>query len=285
MKKLSNLIKDTLENLYINDKKSLGDIAALYGVSRTAIYKKLKEYGIKQRSKSEARIEAQKQAKLPQQFYDINENFFRRWSPDMAYVLGLLITDGCISRTGTVSLCMNDREILEKVKKVMGSAHKIESSKHQEKLYIFYFARENMLKDLESLGVVPKKSHIVAFPNMPAEYLPDFLRGVFDGDGSVYFDKRSKNSPLRSAFYSGSKDFIEKLEDNLTKLGLPKRKISQQKTLNGIFYGIRYGHKNSLNLFNILYKSIQQDTLYLERKYRRFLEGLKQGVERGTLNG
>lgn len=62
MKKLSNLIKDTLENLYINDKKSLGDIAALYGVSRTAIYKKLKEFGIKQRSKSEARIEAQKQA-------------------------------------------------------------------------------------------------------------------------------------------------------------------------------------------------------------------------------
>jgi len=281
MVKLYNLTKDKLISLYINDKKSLGDIAKLYIVSRTAVFKKLKKYGIAQRSKSYARIEAQKQGKVPQQFFDINENFFRSWSPEMAYVLGLLITDGCISNTGTVLLCMNDQEILEKVKKVMGSTHKVEPSKYQEKLYIFHFARENMVKDLESLGVVPKKSLIVTFPNVPDEHLSDFIRGVFDGDGSIFLDKRSKNCPIRSAFYSGSKYFIEKLEDNLINLGMPKRRISQQKTKNGIYYGIRYGHKNSLKLFNILYKNAK-NRLYLDRKYRRFLEGIKMG---GGLDG
>lgn len=120
MAKLHNLTKEELVNLYKNEKKSLEDIAKIYEVSRAAIYKKLKKFGLEQRSKSEARIEAQKQGKLPQQFFDINENFFSRWSPEMAYVLGLIITDGCISRTGTVSLCINDRELLEKVREVMG---------------------------------------------------------------------------------------------------------------------------------------------------------------------
>src|SRR3990167_3672553 len=110
MVKLYNLTKDKLISLYINDKKSLGDIAKLYIVSRTAVFKKLKKYGIAQRSKSYARIEAQKQGKVPQQFFDINENFFRSWSPEMAYVLGLIITDGCVSGAGQVSLSMNDQE-------------------------------------------------------------------------------------------------------------------------------------------------------------------------------
>lgn len=271
MKKLINLTKEKLVELYLNHKRSLGDIAKLYGVSRTAIYKKLKKYGIKQRCKSEARIEAQKQGKLPQQFFDINENFFCQWSPEMAYVLGLLITDGCVSKTGVISLSMNDRELLEKVKKVMGSAHNITPSKHQKGLYYFHFAREKLVEDLCKFGIFPRKSLTVKFPDVPQDFLTHFIRGVFDGDGSVSFDKRCSKSPIRTGFYSGSKDFIEKLEENLEKLGLPKRNISQQKTKNGIYYGIKYGHYNSLQLFHILYKNTQNG-LFLERKYRRFLE-------------
>lgn len=45
MQKLSELTKDKLISLYINDKKSLEDIAGLYKVSRVAIYKRLKKYG------------------------------------------------------------------------------------------------------------------------------------------------------------------------------------------------------------------------------------------------
>ncbi|MBI5873319.1 MAG: LAGLIDADG family homing endonuclease [Candidatus Omnitrophica bacterium] len=58
----------------------------------------------------------------------------------MAYVLGLIITDGCISRNGVISLSMNDREVLEKVKIVMGSDHPITASKHQNGLYCILFS-------------------------------------------------------------------------------------------------------------------------------------------------
>lgn len=272
MNNLNNLTKDKLFNLYGVEKKSLEDIAKLFKVSRTAIYKKLRKYGLNQRSKSEARIEAQKQGKLPQQFFDINENFFSSWTPEMAYVLGLLITDGCITKSGTVSLCINDRDLLEKVKKVMGAKHNIKLSKHQKGLYQFYFTRVKLTKDLERLGVVPRKSLIVKFPCVPVELLPDLIRGVFDGDGSVFFDKRRPNFPLRSKFMSSSTDFIEGLQKSLENLGMPKRTIYKQKTKNGWSYMFIYDHRNSVKLFQILYKNVQNG-LFLERKYSRFLEG------------
>lgn len=273
--KLNKLSKGELVELYVNRKKSLGDIAKLYAVSRTAVYKKLKTYGIKQRSKSEARIEAQKQGKLPQQFFDINKNFFSSWSPDMAYVLGLIITDGCISKTGVISLSMNDRELLEKVKKVMGSAHNIAPSKHQKGLYYFHFAREKLVEDLYKFGIFPRKSLTVKFPYVPQEYLPDFIRGVFDGDGSVFFDKRRLKFPLRSKFISGSENFIEGLQKSLEYLGMPKRTVYKQKTKNGWSYMFIYDHKDSVKLLDILYKNTQNG-LFLERKYKRFLEGLRE---------
>jgi predicted DNA-binding protein YlxM (UPF0122 family) len=284
MKKLNDLTKDKLTSFYIDDKKSLEDVAALYKVSRVAVYKRLKKFGITQRSKSEARIEAQKQGKLPQQFFDINEDFFNNWSPEMAYVLGLVITDGCVSRAGDVSICIKDRELLEKVKKVMGSEHKITPSKHQEGLYYYHFSREKLVKDLEKLCVVPKKSLIVKFPEVPEAYLPDFIRGVFDGDGSVFFEKRSRICPLRTNFVSGSKDFIDGLEKCLESLGMPARTIYKQKTKNAWSYKFVYSHRDSIKLFNILYKNTQNG-LFLDRKYKRFLEGFKAPLEGGAKNG
>lgn len=273
MRELDNLTKDKLLDLYIKEGKSLDDIGKIYGVSRVAVYTRLKKHGIQQRSKSEARLEAQKQGKLPQEFFDINESFFSNWSPEMAYVLGLIITDGCVSKAGTVSLCLNDKELLEKVKKVMGAEHKIGASKHQKGLYYFRFSREKLAKDLEKLCVVPRKSLIVKFPEVPKEYLSDFIRGVFDGDGSVFFDRRRLNFPLRAKFMSSSEDFIVKLQATLEELGMPKMTIYKQKTKNGWSYMFIYAHKDSMALFNLLYNNAKS-ALYLERKHKRFLEGL-----------
>lgn len=284
MRKLSELTKDILIKLYIEDKKSLEEIGRLYKTSRVAVYKKLKKFGIVQRSKSEARIEAQKQGKLPQQFFDINENFFASWSAEMAYVLGLIITDGCVSKTGTVLLSINDKELLEKVRSLMCSAHKIELSKCQKGLYIFHFAREKIIRDLKNFGVEPKKSLKVIFPEVPQEYLPDFIRGVFDGDGSVLFVKGRTKYLLRTKFISGSEVFINGLQESLESLNMPKRTIYKQKTKNGWSYTFVYDHKDSIKLFNILYKNTQNE-LFLDRKYKRFLTALSPAFEGGSVNG
>lgn len=264
--------------LYLMEKKSLEDIAKLYRVSRVSIYQKLKKFHIKPRSKCLARLEAQRQGKVPQQYFSINEKFFSSWSLEMAYVLGLIITDGCIAREGSISLSMNDREVLEKVKLVIRSEHPITASKHQPGLYHFHFAREGMVNDLAKLGIGPKKSLVVKFPQIPDVFMADFIRGVFDGDGSVFFVRDSQRYPIRTKFCSGSRDFIIGLEISLQKLGLPRRNIYEQRTKNGMYYMIKYGHRDSQELFNVLYKNYP-NIPFLERKYNKFIDGFKRSAE------
>jgi len=96
----SRLSKEDLHRMYLVEKKSLEDIARLYGVSRVAIWKYCESEQLARRSRSESRLEAQKNGKVPQGYFDINEDFFSKWSPEMAYVLGLIATDGCISKSG-----------------------------------------------------------------------------------------------------------------------------------------------------------------------------------------
>lgn len=183
------LKREELHRLYLEEKLSLDDIARLYGVSKAAVWKYCRVERLTRRSRSEARLEAQKKSKVPQ---------------------------------------------IEKTKQIMASEHKITASKHQKGLYQFCFSRSELLMDLHNLGLFPKKSLCIKFPNVPDVFLADFVRGIFDGDGSVFFEKRNKNCPVVSKFCSGSKDFIIKLEASLQKLGLPRRNIYEQNTKNGI---------------------------------------------------
>lgn len=272
------LKKEELRRLYLIEKRSLEDIARLYGASKVAVWKYCKDEHLTRRSRSEARLEAQKKGKVPQNYLDINDKFFSAWSSEMAYVLGLIATDGCISRSGTVSLCINDKDLLEKVKSLMGSTHTIKYYGYQDGLYNFSFSRQRLISDLNRLGVFPNKSLTIRFPDVPLAFLVDFIRGIFDGDGSVFFEKRSPGFPLRVSFVGGSKDFIETLEIKLQVLGMPKRTIYQQKTKNAVSYMIRYAHADSIKLFNLFYdKNTIENGLFLARKYAKFQTGINRG--------
>ena len=278
-KNLQNrLPKEELVKLYKIQGQSLGDIAKSYRVSRVAIMKYCNILGIERRTKGEARILAQKRGKIDKQRYcAINEAFFSSWSPDMAYILGLMMTDGCISRTKNgsyrISLCLNDRDLLLEVARTMGSAHTITDSKYQKGINVFIFGREKIAHDLIELGMKPRKSLNLEFPEVPKEYLRDFIRGVFDGDGSVYYPKKSKAKTLSTKFVSGSRNFIYGIEKTLRDLGMPEKKIYEDHNRKNIFYMLRYGHNESSSLYNIMYKKLRGD-LYLKRKYDKFKESL-----------
>lgn len=151
----------------------------------------------------------------------------------------------------------------------------IKPSTHQKGLYIFIFARQKLAEDLLKLGMKPRKSLDLRFPDVPKEYLKDFIRGVFDGDGSVYFKTKSLKCPLATKFVGGSKEFIYELEKRLQETGMPKRNIYEQKGKNPS-YMFRYCHKDSVKLLNFLYNGVK-DKLYLERKYNKFKEGTNYG--------
>jgi len=59
------------------------------------------------------------------------------------------------------------------------------------------------------LGAGYNKSLTSIFPKVPAKYLPDYIRGLWDGDGCIYFNNHQKS--FQSVFVSGSRIFIKKL--------------------------------------------------------------------------
>ena len=57
----------------------------------------------------------------------VNKDFFKKWTPEMAYVLGFLFADGNIiytkRNTWFWSIQITDKEILEKIKMEINSSH------------------------------------------------------------------------------------------------------------------------------------------------------------------
>jgi hypothetical protein len=197
----------------------------------------------------------------------------------MAYVLGVLYTDGNMTPEAhynnlkippRIQLSQKEPELLEKILALMGSNAKISFRKQRGTagaLYYFDIPDEDIYEDLLKLGLKPKKSLTLLFPDIEAQYVRHFIRGCWDGDGSVYWEGHTPNKPCAS-FVSGSKPFIEKLIKHLVKLGLPYRTIHTDKRSSRAFY-FRYTSKDCAKLYHILYDAVHE-TMYLKRKYDGF---------------
>jgi len=102
---------------------------------------------------------------------------------------------------------------------------------------------------------------IVSFPEIPKEYLHDFIRGYFDGDGSIML---MKNNRINSAFTCGSKKFLDKLLETLrTEAGIEGGSYDPSS------YTLRFGKKDTIRLGEYMYKDNPE--LFLKRKKDKFI--------------
>jgi hypothetical protein len=136
-------------------------------------------------------------------------DFFRMWTPEMAYVLGLWWTDGCMrikSNTGAheIEIASNDRDHLELVAQVIGGKYFLRKVSVQSNTYVISFCSKEMYQDIQAHGGTPRKSRTIGFPYVPPELLPHFVRGVVDGDGTLSWNG---DRPVLH-IYSGSKPFL-----------------------------------------------------------------------------
>ncbi|MDP3901014.1 MAG: LAGLIDADG family homing endonuclease [bacterium] len=132
---------------------------------------------------------------------------------------------------------------------------------------------KHLYERMQELGCLRRKSRVVRFPKVPPPYLRDFIRGYFDGDGSVFrvhYIMTKNNKPtkeLRSNFTSGSKEFLEELMKVLAKeLGFKRKSLGSYNDGGSLKLG--YGTKDTRSL--LLYMYYPGCSLALERK-RAFL--------------
>jgi thymidylate synthase (FAD) len=132
----------------------------------------------------------------------VNHSFFTNIdSPIKAYLLGMILADGSVSRN-EVTLTQHRENIWYlhrmyrafiqpgiKIHKDNGNCQRLAVSSKQ------------IVSDLQNYGIVPNKTrHMTAdhskqlWASIPPEYRPDFLRGFLDGDGSVFFGHQTNKS-------------------------------------------------------------------------------------------
>lgn len=186
----------------------------------------------------------------------------------MAYVLGFIYSDGNIGNLlDHFSISQKEPEILYKIQGLMSSEHKIPRRSKQE-LYTLTIGNKVMINDLLALGLTPNKSLDVKFPILDESLYSHFIRGYFDGDGSICF-----STNWRINFVSGSGTFINELEEVLAKYAYTSRRnIYPHATARAFQLG--YFSRMDLTLmFRFMYdpKTIEKG-LFLKRKYELFLK-------------
>lgn len=203
----------------------------------------------------------------------------------MAYVLGYIAADGTITigKRGNYYLEIQsiDVELLQMVKRALAAEHTITSRRrnpHHHVVYRLQIGSKIIVQDLIAIGMAPNKTRRLPFPHVPDQFLRDFIRGYFDGDGNIFSaiynrtDRRhGKIHYLRVLFTSCSKVFLIALKNFLTK----QADMSPGKLKStGNYFRLHYYRKiDVIKFYHFLYN--HHPTLYLSRKFVYFKKALQ----------
>ncbi|HKY74233.1 MAG TPA: hypothetical protein VJ246_02910 [Patescibacteria group bacterium] len=191
-----------------------------------------------------------------------------KWSNSLAYAIGLITTDGSLSKDGRhLNLTSKDLDQIKTFSKIFNLKNKIGVKRSGytklRKYYFIQFGNVALYKFLMSLGLHPNKSKTLGELRIPNRYFSHFLRGYLDGDGYTYayWDKRWTSSfRFYTGFVSASKMHLEWIKKRTYELyGLRGRIKKGART-----YQLMYAKRNSIALQKIMYKG--KEIVYLKRK-------------------
>lgn len=198
------------------------------------------------------------------------ENYFESIdTPEKAYWLGLIISDGAITNQADKSkfqleltLKKEDEHILHLLENDLGVKNKVYNSAYKYKR--FSLGSKKIIQDLEKLGITQNKSFTVQIPNIPEEYESALIRGIFDGDGGFTTYIRSNGKKCMELSFCGNIYVMEWVQKTLFK-NLPKLRINKITNESSI-KRIRWSSiKDIILIRDFIYKN--HNNHYLFRKY------------------
>lgn len=272
MGKVIEWTKKELDYIVENYKdKSFHEIAKTIGRTKKAVSVKVSKMGLKKDPK-----------------YNFQTDFFQKIdNEEKAYWLGFIYADGYISFSKGryvlgIEIKNSDINHLKKFNKSIKGNLEIKSRERVVGIYSTKCIMSNIkinsktfVSNLVGQGVTEKKSKTMIFPKIDKKLINHFVRGYFDGDGSISIEKRSNQ--LRCNFTSGSPDFLNHLKIILDELNISSY-ISRYGN-NSYQLGIT-GRNSTISFLNYIYDN---SNIYLERKYKKYKanEGLLVYVRKG----
>jgi hypothetical protein len=211
----------------------------------------------------------------------LDDSFFEKIdSPNKAYVLGWIASDGTITkdyRTTSIVLAEQDLEILEKIrdivcKKVPIRQHKVYRAlaQNQYRLNICSKTIGKRISKLLGLSRGGKKSGLIRFPKLEKRYESDFIRGVFDGDGNIRSIDKNSLKGLECGISSYSMGLKEGIKEICFKNGIDSH-INK--------YGIYFSTYSAIKFLSFLYDN---GKIRLKRKYKMYRRWKKRIESKNT---
>jgi hypothetical protein len=207
-----------------------------------------------------------------------NHNFFQNVSSEeQAYFLGLITADGSISKTGALGLGLKEEDsyIIELFRNLLSPNAKISSSLRTKiykgktvisKANYIVITSKQYLEDLNQYDIVPNKTYCdIRLPNLNPNLMNHYIRGLFDGDGSVYICGKYKN--LLSVSFVGGRLLLNQVSTYL-KNTLNLKSNLNVRTRKSNCFDFSITTQEDIHKFKeYIYKDA---TIFLKRKYTKF---------------
>lgn len=267
-----------------NNGSSVIEIAETFGCSISNISSRLKKQGIEYKP-DRAKYRLRARCHCPNR-HQLNENYFENIdSEDKAYFLGLMYADGSVTDT-IVYIKITDDEILDKFNACIEGDYKIitnsppENHPTQKHSYRITISSKVFSSFLQKWGCVPNKTRKITLPNIDKSLYKHFIRGFFDGDGSIILDKILGHCCIN--FTSASLTFLEQLQEVLKEHALTNGGITKETKYE--VWHLRFGGKQVIKILDWLYEDAH---FFLKRKYYKYqlLSPLKMGRIAGKSGG
>ena len=252
------------EIIYSNKKgETIRNIASSYNVDPRTVSSFLKQFGINIKKPH------------PPKIYSVKEDIFQNIdTEEKAWMLGFISADGYIDSSKTklkFTLAEKDKDVLEKIKSILRSNSPIKRKEGRQIKGTDYFgsstvtlmiSNAQICQDLEKHGAFYKKSLKLQFPLfLKDELIRHFIRGYFDGDGSITFGRHD----FPKISIASNKEFLEGIHDILLKENITSNiYASNRSKVNSL----EINAKSIVEKFlNYIYKD---SNIFMERKYQRY---------------
>lgn len=231
--------------------------------------------------------------------YSLNQNYFEKIdSEDKAYFLGFMYADGYNqenrSKYISISIQERDREILDNFQYYLDSNYPIKIYERNKinpnfsDICSLQVNGKKISEDLRDKGCIQAKSKVLLFPTeeqLPKHLYRHFIRGVFDGDGSVWEGKRKLMDIKDLTRKEGHRiKIIHNVKFNITgtesmMLGIQKilvgellfkmNKLNRSKNIENCVQLEYSGRLQMKKFYDFLYSD---SNVYLKRKKKKFEE-------------
>jgi hypothetical protein len=228
----------------------------------------------------------------PKKYTELNINYFENIdTKGKAYFLGLVAADGCVyikknkikgnRYSLTISLKEEDRYILEifkdelnykgELKYLPSKKISVNNSKEYTSSpgYLLLISNKKIVTDLLNLGINNNKSELgfnFDLLNIKEDLVSHFIRGYFDGDGSINVYIRNENYNVITYFCSNTIPILKYIKNKIpTDID---SFITTSNTNNSSMNYLKIKRNSVLKFYDYIYSDFSK--YFLKRKFNNF---------------